>query len=413
MTSSAVVASDIRLAEEADGIALRCRLRGPGLPEHLWFRVERDLAHALAPTGDAFLPPLLLAAMQRGVPLILEGDVSAALLATAPHIMDIFEHWSGVIGRPLRPVPVEGTAVRREVLGVGVGAFFSGGIDSFYTVLRNERHPGGDSRRTTHLILMHGFDIRLDDNGLFREVEGRLGMAARELGKVLIAVQTNAKDVVAALPWGYTHGAVMASVGLALSRLLRTCLIAGSNSIRHTGAWGTHPGLDQLWSTEALEFVHDSAVLGKLVKAPLVVSSPVALRTLRVCWRNHGGTYNCGRCEKCLRTMLLLVLCEALGKVETLPAKMDLDTVARAQITPYMLGLWMDLRRRIATDGRHPALVAALDLAIGRSRLNHSRIGRAEARVVRWLSASGVTPTRIKRLLGARGVRTLRRLRGV
>ena len=417
MTSIAgIFASDIRLVEEERGTALTCRLRGPGLPERLWFRVDHDLAHALAPTGNAFLPPLLLAAMERGVPLVVEGDVSATLLAAVPHIMDIFEHWAGVIGRPLRPVPVEAASAPPATQGEGVGAFFSGGIDSYYTVLRNERHPAGDTRRTTHLILMHGYDIRLEDTRLFREVEERLGAAAKELGKILVPVQTNARLVVSTLPWVYTHGAVMAAVGLAISRLMRTCLIAGSNSMRHTGAWGSHPGLDPLWSTETLEFVHDGAVLGKFVKTPLVVSSPVALRTLRVCWQNRDGAYNCGRCEKCLRTMLLLTLYGALGKVETLPAAMDLDSVARVQISSSMLGLWADLRRRFAADGRRPALVAALDVAIGRNRRSQSRLGPTEARVLRWLTARGITPSRVKRvdswLFGGRAVRALRRLRG-
>jgi hypothetical protein len=30
----------------------------------------------------------------------------------------------------------------------------------------------------------------------------------------------------------------------------------------------------------------------------------VALQNLRVCWKNRKGTLNCGRCEKCIRTMI-------------------------------------------------------------------------------------------------------------
>jgi hypothetical protein len=246
-------------------------------------------------------------------------------------------------------------------------------------VLRNlERYPAPDPRRLTYLILTHGFDIELRDEELFAMVRDRLGKAAADLGTRLLPLATNARAAVTGLPWDYAHGAAMAGVGLALAPLLHTCFIAGSNSIRTCQFWGTHPGLDPLWSTETLEFVSDGPMLGKIVKIPVIARSPVARRVLRVCWQNPGGVYNCARCEKCLRTMVILAVCGELGRVETLPAALDPDALAQLHIEPIYMGLWGALGRSLAAGGHGPDLVAAVERALTRTRRRRSRLGRAE-----------------------------------
>lgn len=420
MTSAAgppeIVAEDIRIGEERGGAVLSCRLRGSGLPARLWFEVPGEHAGSLA-AGDAFLPPLLLAAMRRGARLVIDGQVSAALLRATPTIMEIFEQASPVIGRPMRAVGIEAAGRPPQPRGPAAGAFFSGGIDSFYTVLRNVARYGlDDPRRLTHLIAVHGFDVRLGDTALFAQVQERLTSAARDLGALLVPVRTNARDVVHGIPWDYAHGAAMVGSGLALGRLLHTCYIAGANSMRTSGFYGTHPGLDPLWSTEATEFVNDGPMLGKLVKAPVVLESPVALRTLRVCWENRGGAYNCGQCEKCLRTMVVLTLCGALGRVQTLPGVVDAEAIARLSIPPFLFNLWTGLRRQLAATGRGVDLLPMVDRALSRNRRQRSWAGRAEAALVRGLPRIGLPISRLltidERLLAGRGARAFRRLTG-
>lgn len=54
---------------------------------------------------------------------------------------------------------------------------------------------------------------------------------------------------------------------------------------------------------------------------------PVAMRHLRVCYVNVPNRYNCGVCEKCLRTTVNLHAVGALGRCETLPDKLDLKVI--------------------------------------------------------------------------------------
>jgi hypothetical protein len=64
-------------------------------------------------------------------------------------------------------------------------------------------------------------------------------------------------------------------------------------------------------------------------KVGAIARHQVALDWLRVCWRNPKGAYNCGRCEKCLRTMISLHAAGAAGRCRTLPGQPDPRDVAR------------------------------------------------------------------------------------
>jgi hypothetical protein len=45
-----------------------------------------------------------------------------------------------------------------------------------------------------------------------------------------------------------------------------------------------------------------------------IAEDPVAHVTLRVCWLNPDQSNNCGRCEKCLRTMTSLAAAGVLSR---------------------------------------------------------------------------------------------------
>jgi hypothetical protein len=92
---------------------------------------------------------------------------------------------------------------------------------------------------------------------------------------------------------------------------------------------GTSLALDGHWSTESVRFVHDGAEASRLNKVIWqIAQSPIALEHLRVCYKNEDGAYNCGKCEKCLRTMTNLYIAGVLEKSETLPHHIDPALVA-------------------------------------------------------------------------------------
>ena len=132
------------MSESGSDVRLSCRLEAPGLdlPPTFWIDLPSDLAPAISASGDPFLPPLLLVAMRHRRRLVMESHVSAALLDAIPRLMTIFEQRADT-ANPFTQVEVVATPACRFERGPHAGLFFSGGVDSFYTLLRNvARYPG-------------------------------------------------------------------------------------------------------------------------------------------------------------------------------------------------------------------------------------------------------------------------------
>jgi hypothetical protein len=263
--------------------------------KEIYFRLPISVA---ANKGDAFLAATLLPAMKQTGTLRIEGHVSLDILKNIPKIQQIFHRWDPTLEYiPVETSPCENSAPTN---GGRIGCFFSGGIDSFYTLLKH-------TPEITDLIFVHGFDIPLSNTPLRGKVSESLRAIAKGLEKSLIEIETNLREFSDCyVSWNFVHGAALASVGLMLSPLFSRIYIAASCSYADLFPWGSHPLVDPLWSTGATEIVHDGCEATRVEKAAYIASNELAIKHLRVCWENPEGAYNCGRCEKCIRTMAIL-----------------------------------------------------------------------------------------------------------
>lgn len=285
----------------------------------VWFR-SSDVELALG--GEALLALALLAGMKSGASIALERAVSPRVWRSLSTIQDVLATWYP----ELRRVSVDGSAslplqpVRNDR---GVACFFSGGVDSFYSLLKHRS-------RITHLVFVYGFDIGLDALDLRSQVSKRLRQASQELELPLVEIETNLRQFYEGneLPWGqHSHGAALATVALLLHQVFREVIVAASNSYADLHPWGSHPLLDILWSSEATEIVHDGCEADRMAKIVEISRSDVAMRHLRVCWENRDGKYNCGTCDKCLLTAAALSMTGALERCETLPSRLKLGAL--------------------------------------------------------------------------------------
>jgi hypothetical protein len=406
------------VAESATGVTLSARIETPGLalPPTVWFQYPAGLAPLVTSNGDPFFPVALLLAMRYDRRLIVESDVSSMLLAASSRIMRNYKQWRGE-PRFKRIDVVADSAPRRD-RGRSAGVFFSGGVDSCYTLLGNvARYPVDDSRSVSHLVVVHGFDIPLAEQGLFVTVRGQVEVVAQALGKTVVPVRTNVRDVLRDMDWArHGVGPAAASVGLSLGRLFHTLFIASGPAFGelHPALTGCHPGLDPLWSTETLEFVHAGAETKKADKVAALASSPLALRVLRVCWENRQGAYNCGRCEKCLSAMVLLDLHGVLDQAGQFPHRYDLADIEDIELAvgAWRRTLWLDILGRVRSAGNKPEVVEAIETALARGALRASTLGRLDAGARRSLARIGLSPAWIRRLdlaiLGGLGRRLFR-----
>jgi hypothetical protein len=381
LTLREIVAQD---APES-GATVKYRFECGGLAEEVWFSAS---TRPLATGAEPFVPLALLPAMTRGFDIVIDSKISLRLLNNLMTIQEIFAGWDSALFRKAH-VPATPASDIQTVRGPEVGCFFSGGVDSFYSLLKHQQE-------ITTLILVHGFDMHLDQTPLFSAALANVREVARQFGKKVIEVRTNLRRFSDRyVGWGMNHGAGLASVGLLLSPLFSKFYVPASHTSAHLLPWGSHPLLDHLWSTEQTEFVHDGCEVGRAEKVAVLAKSDIAMGMLRVCWRNPDGAYNCGKCEKCLRTMINLYAAGALGRCKTLPATLDLKAVARTLIdNESTRSFARDNLRAVEARGDNPQLAKALqDCLDGRYHRGiwawpskiEDWIGRRRNKAKKWL----------------------------
>jgi hypothetical protein len=294
-------------------------------PFLLWYRFPLDYVTAVSVgLNDAFVAALLTPAMALGERLRIEGLVSAQLMQSLPLLQAIYQEWNA--GLSIISVDSSGLdlSAAHEGRARRVSLFFSLGVDSFYSLLKNNRDHPGDEKTIDDLLFVRGLDIAIDDprvDDLFAMSVLNAKRVADQFRKTLLVASTNLRHFTNRfVSWGKTcHGAALASIALALSERFTEVNIAATYDWEHLLPWGSHPRLDPLWSNGKVLLSHDGCEATRLDKTRLVSEHPIALETLRVCYENPDSLYNCGRCRKCLRTMVELQQFGALERCRTFP----------------------------------------------------------------------------------------------
>jgi hypothetical protein len=254
-------------------------------------------------------------------------------------------------------------------------AFFSAGVDSYFTVLR---HP------VKHFVNVLGFDMPLRNELAFQVHCKRLSGIATALGANLIPMRTNVRQT----RWKECHweklgyGAALAATALTMEKRFGRAFLPGSFDFGNLFPWGSHPLSDPLFSTSKTRIVHDGSAHTRSEKIDLISKNALAVSTLHVCFRGKDGLgqddTNCCRCEKCLRTMTVL---EILGKLESAalfdPQEFDVKKISRVFVeTTAAVAFYREIRDLALKRGRAD-IVTQVDRCFRRSH-----------RVARWLLVS-------------------------
>src|SRR5262245_61747483 len=134
--------------------------------EPLWVAA----AEPLAANADAPVAALLLSAAKSGSRLRVAADLDERLhsqLGRIPEIARAYWKFPGAV--------VEPRGLARRAPGGAGAVFFSGGLDSFYTLHRRRRE-------IDRLICVHGLDIPIDDADRFARARGWISAVAAGVG---------------------------------------------------------------------------------------------------------------------------------------------------------------------------------------------------------------------------------------
>lgn len=335
---------NIRIKESETTVSLLadCKIRRIGW-DTMYFTFDKRYKDFIYKDASPFVAALLIPAMYLGEDIVVEEHLSRRLFEGMGRIMDKILEWKW----PMKHIEIKDkniAADTTEPKAKNVGVFFSGGVDSFYTYLKHQKDVNDP---ITHLILVNGNDIDLRNKKLWDATKQNIQDVAKEGGVELITVETNTQSLLEPIiSPDFTHGGSLAAVGLCLRKGFKKIYIPSSFSVEEQVPYGSHPDLDKHWSTEGLLFEHDGTEVMRFQKLEReIIHSPVALKYLRVCYMNKKQAYNCGRCEKCLRTMISLHILGKLKEATTFPPTIDLARVTEvvAASGPINTGHWQNL----------------------------------------------------------------------
>ncbi len=281
-----------------------------GRRHRLWWRLPAVWREALTPWADPFVVALLIPMMQWGRDVLVEGKVSPSLLANLERFMTLAKVWSEGRYRPVTiraaeevecPPPEAGPEGRQTV------TTFSGGLDSCFTVYRHRR--GLLAQRNANItaaVVMHGFDIWLDEDNATAMYQGLLAGCRTmldSLGVATIPIATNFHEL--PIVWGHSLMNHLVGASRLLAGRFDGALVANGVTYARLGVhWGVHPLALPFLGSNHFPVQDDGAEAGRLEKIQLLAAWPEAMCHLRVCFENPGRHTNCCRCEKCMRTIL-------------------------------------------------------------------------------------------------------------
>lgn len=342
----------------------------------LFYEVGPDHTAPLTADPNAFLVGAILPAWHRGERRIrIEGSLCPMLVDQLRAPLLTLASWYPELGAP---PAIEATGLdARPGAGAGGISLLSCGIDSLATLRANRLWFSPDHPLAIRSCLLVDFVDEHKDEAPFRSNPdaAKIDAALRVCGDVgtdVVLLRTNIWSLDGD-GWFFaksSFGALFLSAAHCLSGAYRHVYIAASIDAQHPSVpAGSSPLLDPYYSSGQLQVHHHGTYMPRLERTALVSEWPVGLDNLRVCVHDDRGTGNCGTCEKCIRTKLMLV---ALGKLHESAAfaEHDVDRALLQTVIEYRM-IWVgnlrdayaDLIPLLERRGRHD-LVAGINAIV-------------------------------------------------
>ena len=304
---------------------------GINCPESLWF--STDYGELLFQPGlaDAFVVGLIASAMYLGEDIRVEGMVSTRLAHGLDTYQNILNTWWPDTFKCV-DIHYENLAERRQDLRpAGVACAFSGGVDSFHAVL--QLLPSNMKYRDfsiSHALLINGFDklVDLERRGLAQTAFNTYQAALDQWDVTLLMVDTNVgsfrRGILGRREMALSYSSPLAASAHALGGIFGRFGISGHGTYAYPDLlpYGSHPALDHHLSSDQLQIVHAGTSHSRAKKIEMLADIPHVQENLVVCAKTPvfdqqtGLPVNCCECEKCVRTMVVLMI---IGKLDDFP----------------------------------------------------------------------------------------------
>lgn len=308
----------------------------------LYYEFEEKFAPYLCiERSDAFVLGLLIMGMEENSDIEFEAPMSEKLYyQLTTYFIPLVSKYNS---NKLSNINLRGAITGNPMENLGkVATGCSGGVDSFYTIVKHNREHTSKNFQLTHLVFSS--TGTMDNNSQriekyyrkhLREVKG----IAADIGCDTIGCYSNLHEFYRYPYWGFCNffTPIYGSVALAIQKLISVYYASSGDPIEHFNiALEKSQGWDgssfdvftlSCMNTESLSFYSAGVECSRIEKEAYISMDKAARKHLNVCGREINGVektwkyLNCGTCNKCLRTMTHLY---ALGKLENFREVFDI-----------------------------------------------------------------------------------------
>jgi hypothetical protein len=315
-------------------IRLSCKFTDNGVEDFLWFETSLENENHLSTENcDSFFVILFLRAIHSKQDIKLKSPVSKRLLyGIENYLSDILI----MMNPDYRKINIDALESEKKFPEAnGIATAMSLGIDSFYTLAKNDK----SHQPVTHLTLYNagafGTKGGKEARKLFYSMIHQAGALASHLQMPLIWVDTNLNEVINR-PFVPTHTYRNLACSLLFQKLFKTYYYSSGHNIKDFRIDPSDTANYDLLialalSTNNLNFEIFGLMANRVEKTKEIINYMPARDHLNVCIVTteydhvkieNNKIRNCSHCYKCVRTMLAL---DVLGKLEDFSEVFDIE----------------------------------------------------------------------------------------
>lgn len=347
----------IRTEENYMIASAMCKIRAIGW-DVVYLKFDKKYKDYVTLDGGVFAALLMSASSKLGQDIEIDGEITEHTLEALQNAIENYASWK--VG--FKKIKIKAKKITKDKKkGKYEAAFFSGGVDSFYTYLKHK-----DTLK--HLIIVNGYDVDLRNKVLWQQaVQGARALAKKE-NIELIEVECNIEKLVEPIvAWNYCFAGGLSAIGLLFRKKFGTVYIASSfKKDQIVPGDGSNRQVDKKWSGKNLAVIVDGEEASRFDKVEAISKEKIALEYVRVCYLNKKGTYNCRICDKCVRTMVSLEILGKLKNSKTFSKTLDLNLVKNLPVE-HEIGLLFhrenldEVRKRHGSKELEAAIVYLID----------------------------------------------------
>lgn len=326
------------IEEDDEYTYLKSKMSYNGNYETLWYKTRKDYGkYFCTERSDSFVIALLLFAMSKGEDIKTEEPISSRLYSNLVNNLIITLSKTHT---EYHKINIFSDVSKDELYNEGrVGTGISCGVDSLQTIYQYTSNNCPENLKVNTLTMLnmgsHGDFGGEKARELYEKRMKRSEQFAKNNKFDFIMIDSNISEYIK-MSFVETHTFRNMSAILAIQKLFKVYYYASGIPIWDFEISKKDPAYYDIYtlnmlSNENITFYSTGMSFTRLEKIDQITNYKLSYNTLNVCFNEDK---NCGKCEKCVRTLLAL---EALKKIDLYKNVFDLDAYKKRKYKNYTI----------------------------------------------------------------------------